>query len=99
MSSFSNGIEKMFAVAFAVRSCDPEVLFMLKLLFSSWGAEWGTADFWRRELADLQRQAQDIEELAWFAPSSRPDRDCRMRGRGAENGSRVAGIDAARGSA
>jgi Ser/Thr protein kinase RdoA (MazF antagonist) len=27
-------------------------------------AEWGGADFWRRELADLQRQAQDIEELA-----------------------------------
>jgi Ser/Thr protein kinase RdoA (MazF antagonist) len=27
-------------------------------------AEWGTADFWRRELADLQRQAQDIEDLA-----------------------------------
>lgn len=27
-------------------------------------AEWGNADFWRRELADLQRQAQDIEELA-----------------------------------
>lgn len=26
-------------------------------------AEWGTADFWRRELADLQRQAQDIEDL------------------------------------
>ncbi|MGD9611509.1 MAG: serine/threonine protein kinase [Kiritimatiellia bacterium] len=25
--------------------------------------EWGTADFWRRELADLERQAQDIEEL------------------------------------
>ena len=28
------------------------------------GADWGTADFWRRELADLQRQAQDIEDLA-----------------------------------
>ena len=27
-------------------------------------AEWGTADFWRRELADLRRQAQDIEDLA-----------------------------------
>lgn len=27
-------------------------------------AEWGTADFWRRELADLQRQAQDIDDLA-----------------------------------
>lgn len=27
-------------------------------------AEWGTADFWRRELADLQRQAQDIADLA-----------------------------------
>lgn len=27
-------------------------------------AEWGSADFWRRELADLQRQAQDIEDLA-----------------------------------
>ena len=27
-------------------------------------AEWGTTDFWRRELADLQRQAQDIEDLA-----------------------------------
>lgn len=27
-------------------------------------AEWGTADFWRRELADLQRQARDIEDLA-----------------------------------
>ena len=27
-------------------------------------AEWGTADFWRRELADLERQARDIEELA-----------------------------------
>ena len=26
--------------------------------------EWGTADFWRRELADLQRQAQDIEDLS-----------------------------------
>ena len=26
--------------------------------------EWGTADFWRRELADLQRQAQDIDDLA-----------------------------------
>lgn len=26
-------------------------------------AGWGTADFWRRELADLQRQAQDIEDL------------------------------------
>lgn len=26
-------------------------------------AEWGTADFWRRELADLQRQARDIEDL------------------------------------
>ncbi len=26
-------------------------------------AEWGTADFWRRELADLQRQAQDIDDL------------------------------------
>lgn len=26
--------------------------------------EWGTADFWRRELADLQRQAQDVEDLA-----------------------------------
>jgi len=26
--------------------------------------EWGTADFWRRELADLQRQAQDIADLA-----------------------------------
>ncbi|HOU22395.1 MAG: serine/threonine protein kinase [Kiritimatiellae bacterium] len=26
--------------------------------------EWGTADFWRRELADLQRQAQDIMDLA-----------------------------------
>ncbi len=25
--------------------------------------EWGTADFWRRELADLQRQARDIEDL------------------------------------
>jgi len=25
-------------------------------------AEWGSTDFWRRELADLQRQAQDIEE-------------------------------------
>ena len=28
------------------------------------GDDWGTADFWRRELADLQRQAQDIEDLA-----------------------------------
>ncbi|MGD9782130.1 MAG: serine/threonine protein kinase [Kiritimatiellia bacterium] len=27
-------------------------------------AEWGSADFWRRELADLQRQARDIEDLA-----------------------------------
>lgn len=27
-------------------------------------AEWGTAEFWRRELADLQRQARDIEDLA-----------------------------------
>ena len=27
-------------------------------------AEWGNADFWRRELADLQRQAQDIRDLA-----------------------------------
>jgi len=27
-------------------------------------AEWGGTDFWRRELADLQRQAQDIRELA-----------------------------------
>ena len=27
-------------------------------------AEWGTADVWRRELADLQRQAQDVEDLA-----------------------------------
>lgn len=27
-------------------------------------AEWGTAEFWRRELGDLQRQAQDIEELS-----------------------------------
>ena len=27
-------------------------------------AEWGSADFWRRELADLQRQAQDIVDLA-----------------------------------
>ena len=27
-------------------------------------AEWGTADFWRRELADLQRQARDIADLA-----------------------------------
>ncbi len=26
-------------------------------------AEWGGADFWRRELADLLRQAQDIEDL------------------------------------
>lgn len=26
--------------------------------------EWGSADFWRRELADLQRQARDIEDLA-----------------------------------
>ena len=25
--------------------------------------EWGTADFWRRELADLERQAQDIADL------------------------------------
>ncbi len=27
-------------------------------------ADWGTAEFWRRELADLQRQARDIEDLA-----------------------------------
>ena len=26
--------------------------------------EWGSADFWRRELADLERQARDIEDLA-----------------------------------
>lgn len=26
-------------------------------------AEWGTSEFWRRELADLQRQAQDIKDL------------------------------------
>ena len=26
--------------------------------------EWGTAAFWRRELADLQRQARDIADLA-----------------------------------
>ena len=26
------------------------------------GAEWGTPDFWRRELADLQRQAQVIDD-------------------------------------
>jgi Ser/Thr protein kinase RdoA (MazF antagonist) len=26
--------------------------------------EWGTAGFWRRELADLERQAQDIADLA-----------------------------------
>lgn len=25
--------------------------------------EWGSADFWRRELADLRRQARDIEDL------------------------------------
>jgi len=28
------------------------------------GAEWGGADFWRRELADLERQGQDIQDLA-----------------------------------
>ncbi len=27
-------------------------------------ADWGTVDFWRRELADLQRQARDLEDLA-----------------------------------
>ena len=27
-------------------------------------AEWGTVDFWRKELADLQRQARDIDDLA-----------------------------------
>ena len=27
-------------------------------------ADWGNADFWRRELADLERQARDIEESA-----------------------------------
>ena len=25
-------------------------------------ADWGSVDFWRRELADLQRQAQDVED-------------------------------------
>jgi len=28
------------------------------------GDDWGGVEFWRRELADLQRQSQDIEDLA-----------------------------------
>lgn len=30
--------------------------------------EWGSADFWRRELTDLQRQAQDIEDSCFTSP-------------------------------